>query len=61
MSDNDVDRLATWTFKVVIYLLFGVFILAILLFQRYPKMMLSLLTVAGLMWVGSTLLQGAFR
>jgi hypothetical protein len=45
MSDDDADKYATWAFKAAIYLLFGVLIVAFLLFQRYPKIMLPIIGI----------------
>lgn len=43
MSDDSADKMAEMAVMAVVYLLFGVFILAF----KYPKVMIPLLVVAG--------------
>src|SRR5438067_8225158 len=62
MSDNDSEAMAAWAFqitiRIAIYVLFGVFIIIVLLFQRFPKFMVILLGLSAVAGIGFALVGG---
>lgn len=51
MSDQDAENLAELAFKIVIFLIFGVFILLGLGFKHHPKATLAILAIAAVVLV----------